>query len=78
MPGGFLYPVITPTEATGAGTIPAGYTNICILNTGAAVATVAGGRLPAGAAVNFNWCGRPYNQIAYDATGTTIQIYAIT
>lgn len=59
----------------GPGSTPNGVYSFSIANVGAAVGTVGGQNLPAGATVNFSAeLNNTLNGIAYDATGTTFLI----
>lgn len=65
----------TMTTATAAGTVAAGARSVSIANSGTADATVAGGSLPAGAAIAWDApVGASLGAITYDATGTTLMI----
>lgn len=63
---------------TGSGTVGSGFFVCGFLNTGSAAATVDGESIPAGTSVTLPFVGKPYaEQVAYDATGTTLLIKVI-
>lgn len=65
----------TMTTATAAGTVATGARSVSFANSGTADATVAGGSLPAGAAIAWEApVGAALAAVAYDATGTTLMV----
>lgn len=65
--------------ASGAGTVENGFAEAGFWNTGAAAVTIDGQSIPAGGILNYpSIAGRVYpNDIAYDATGSTLLITVI-
>jgi len=59
---------------TGAGSINPGAYSVAVINTGAADIIMAGVRVPAGASFNMPFIGTTYDQIDYNATGSSCNI----
>ena len=61
-------------EVTSDGTIPAGALEIAVKNIGSSTATVNGISLLPGEAWNYGFVGKPYKEIIYQTSGSTLRI----
>lgn len=73
--------VVTEIETTGSGTIPAGATEVSIINNGTTDATLSTvintGKVPGGSTKTLGMNGRTYPIIYYNANGNQVFITVI-